>query len=79
MMRHSGFMQTIEQIPDPAKAAITIPVPVLSLAGVPIEQWVFVLSAILTILFIIEKLPKAIMSVRWLYRKIFNKEDGKVE
>jgi hypothetical protein len=68
-------MNVVEQIPDPAKAVITIPVPILSLAGVPIEQWVFALSAILTILFIIEKLPKAWISLVWFYHKLTRKRN----
>lgn len=78
-MRHSGFMQVVEQIPDSVKASVSIPVPVLAFYGVPIEQWVFVLSAILTLLFIIEKLPKAFMSLKWFYRKLFKRDNSEMD
>ncbi len=62
------MIQQIENISDTAKLATATATPVLAMFGVPIEQWVFVLSAILTILFIVEKLPKAFSSVRHMYR-----------
>lgn len=62
------MIQQIENISDTAKLVTATTTPVLSMFGVPIEQWVFVLSAILTVLFIVEKLPKALDSVRRMYR-----------
>lgn len=81
MMRHSGFMQVVEQIPDQYKALAVVPTSVLTLFGFPLEQWVFVLTAVLTIIFIIEKLPKAFMSIKWMWNKIKGKKNknGKVE
>ena len=77
-MRYSEtIIQAVEQIPDSAKTAIVLPAPVFAIAGFPVEQWVFVLSGIFTVLLIIEKIPKALLSIKWLYRKIFRKKyDG---
>lgn len=74
------MMQTVlEQVPDSVKISTSAITPVLAFAGVPIEQWVFVLSAILTCLFIIEKIPKVVESLRWIYLKLkrTGRESGK--
>lgn len=44
-------------IPDHYKAGVSVAPVVLDVAGFPVEQWMFVLSSIVSILFIIEKLP----------------------
>jgi Sec-independent protein translocase protein TatA len=46
-----------EQIPDTLKVATAVSAPVLTFMGVSVEQWTFVLSAVVSILFIVEKLP----------------------
>lgn len=65
MMQH-----ILEQVPDSAKITSVAITPILSLFGVPLEQWVYVLSAIMTILFIIEKIPKVIISLKWMWDRI---------
>lgn len=75
-MRFSNsVIQAVEQIPDSAKTAIVLPAPVFTLMGVPVEQWVFVLSGIFTILLIIEKIPKAYAVVKTAYRKLFKRKN----
>jgi type IV secretory pathway VirB3-like protein len=69
-------MHVVDNVSDSVKMATATVTPVLALAGVPLEQWVFVLSAILTILFIIEKIPKAFVSIMWMYRKIVRKQNA---
>lgn len=59
-----------EHIPDGIKVGVSVSAPALTVAGVPLEQWTFILSAIVSILFIIEKLPMLINRVKQLYMKI---------
>lgn len=50
-------MKSWEDIPDVIKAGVSISPPALTLFGVSVEQWTFVLSGIVSLLFIIEKIP----------------------
>ncbi len=61
------YQHTIEQIPDGLKVATAVSAPVLTFLGVSVEQWTFVLSAIVSLLFIIEKLPVFISRCRQAY------------
>lgn len=72
MIRH-----IVEQVPDSAKITSVAITPILSIFGVPLEQWVYVLSAIMTILFIIEKIPKVIISLKWMWERIKCREPRK--
>jgi hypothetical protein len=65
---------TLDQVPDSIKLSTSALTPVLAFAGVPIEQWVFVLSAILTTLFIIEKIPRVMQSLKWIYLRLKRKK-----
>ena len=66
----NAYQQALENIPDGIKVGTAVSAPVLNLFGVPIEEWTFILSAIVSLLFIIEKLPVFILRcktfVRWL-------------
>ena len=66
----NAYQQALENIPDGIKVGTAVSAPVLNLFGVPIEEWTFILSAIVSVLFIIEKLPIFILRcktfVRWL-------------
>ena len=44
-------------VPDTLKVSTAVAAPVLTFLGVSVEQWTFILSAIVSLLFIIEKLP----------------------
>ena len=57
-------MQILEQIPDQYKVAASVAAPVLTIFGVTLEEWTFILSGIVSLLFIIEKLPKVIKVVK---------------
>ena len=72
-------MQILEQVPDSVKLTAVVTPPVLSFFGIPLQEWVYILSIIMTTLFIIEKIPKAITSLRWIYRKIVYREDAPIK
>lgn len=59
-------MSVLEQIPDSLKlAAATCPT-VLHIWGYPVEQWMYVVSAVVSIMFIIEKSPVVIKNIKML-------------
>ena len=60
------YQQTVEQIPDGIKVATAVSAPALSFLGVSVEDWTFILSAIVSFLFIVEKLPVFISRCRAL-------------
>lgn len=71
-------MQVYENIPESAKLATAVGPAALSLFGVPLEHWILILSAIVSILVIIEKIPKAIESMIKIRNKIWRR-NGKME
>ena len=72
-------MQYLDQIPDGVKITGAVAAPVLTFLGVSVEQWTFVLSAIVSILFIIEKLPIFIRrckeAIQWIRDVRNNKKE----
>lgn len=64
--------EILENIPDAAKVATAVSAPVLTIFGVSVEQWTFVLSAVVSLLFIIEKLPVFIRRCKEFYKVIKN-------
>lgn len=56
----------LDQIPDGAKVAASAAAPVLSLLGLPLQEWTYILSAIVSVLFIIEKTPVLIARIKQL-------------
>lgn len=62
----------LDQIPDGAKVAVSVASPVLSFLGIPVQEWGYVLSAIVSLLFIIEKTPMLIERVKYLIKKVRN-------
>lgn len=60
----------LDQVPDGVKVVASVSTPVLSILGFPVEQWGFVLSAIVAAMFIIEKLPmvihRVVSLVKWI-------------
>ena len=54
----------VEMIPDPIKVGTSVSPAVLTIAGIPVEQWTFILSGIVSVLFIIEKLPRVINVIK---------------
>ena len=72
-------MQYLEQVPDTIKVAAAISAPALTFLGISVEQWTFVLSAVVSILFIIEKLPTFIERCRSFMKWIKNVKRKKQE
>lgn len=64
---------TIENALDTTKVALATSAPVLTFLGIPIDQWTYILSAIVSIFFLIEKSPVVIRRLttfkNWIKRK----------
>jgi len=56
----------IEQVPDSAKVLAAGVAPMASLMGLTVEEWSFVLSGVVALLFIVEKLYRF---YQWARRK----------
>lgn len=65
-------MEVYERIPESAKVAAALGPAALRLFGIPLEQWILILSTVVSILIIIEKIPKAYEAIRTLIKKIRN-------
>lgn len=61
------MQQFLEQVPDTVKVAGAISAPMLSILGVSVEEWTYILSIVVSILFIIEKLPVFIKRCKAFY------------
>ena len=57
-------MHYLDQVPDGVKVGGAVAAPVLQVLGVTVEDWTFILSAVVSILFIIEKMPMLITRTR---------------
>lgn len=68
-------MQVMEQIPDTVKITTALSSSALTFMGLPVEQWMYIMSAIVSLLFILEKLPKAVNSIRLLVKWIKGERD----
>lgn len=51
-------MAFLEQIPDSAKVGVSLSAPALTLLGVSLEDWSYILAMTVSILFIMEKFHK---------------------
>ncbi len=58
------FHEVASQVPDGVKVTTAIAAPALSFLGLSPEEWTYILSAIVSILFIIEKLPMLFQRIR---------------
>jgi len=54
----------VEAVPDSAKVIATAAAPMASLFGLTVEEWSFVLSGVVALLFILEKLYRFYRWVR---------------
>lgn len=64
-------MQVLENVPDSIKVAVSVsPSVSYVFLGLPLETWTYVLSAIVSVMFIIEKLPVFIQRVKQFYNWI---------
>lgn len=64
----------LDQIPDGAKVVGSVAAPILTLFGIPIAEWTYVLSAIVSLLFIIEKSPMLYQKLKDLYEYVKRKK-----
>lgn len=68
---YQQIKEYVEQTPDSIKIAVAAAPPVGTyIFGLSLQEWTYVLSILLTILFIIEKIPKAYASVKLIINKI---------
>ena len=69
----TDLQDAAQSIPDSAKLAAVATAQVLSVMGISLEDWTYILSAIVSVFFILEKLPMVINRVRtfneWVRRK----------
>lgn len=68
-------MDIYEKIPESAKLTTAMGPAALGLFGIPLSEWVLILSIVVSLLVIIEKLPKAWNAVR----RMLGKSDDKTE
>lgn len=61
-----SLQDTLQQIPDSAKIVVATSSSALTLFGIPVEQWMYIMSAVVSLLFIVEKLPMLFTRVRQL-------------
>lgn len=66
-------MNYLEQVPDGVKVTGSLAAPALAFLGISVEDWTYVLSAIVSLMFIIEKLPTIIFRIKTLIRWIDEK------
>lgn len=60
----------IHTVPDELKVGMSVSPPALYLFGVPVQEWTYVLSMVVSILFIIEKSPNVYKKVKsWLEKR----------
>lgn len=69
-------MQWMEHIPDSAKVTLAVAPTTVTLMGVPVEQWTFILSGVVAVLVIIEKLPKAYQVIKGVIKKCIQRING---
>ena len=68
-MQHSDYL---ESIPDSAKLLAAGVPPMASVLGLTVEEWSFVLSGVLALMFIVEKLYRFL---KWAKQKKKKNED----
>jgi hypothetical protein len=61
---------SLDHIHDTVKVGASVAAPGLHFLGVSVEEWTFVLSAVVSILFIIEKMPMLITRLKGFIRWI---------
>lgn len=65
-----NITESWQSIPDSFKVVGGSSPPVLHMFGVPVEQWSFIISIVIGLFYIIEKLPKVLDSIKFMYRKL---------
>lgn len=72
-------MTVLNQVPDSLKVSAATSPTVLIMWGIPIEQWMFVASAVVSIMFVIEKAPVCIKNIRTFINWIKSVKRKKLE
>lgn len=65
-----------ESLPDTIKVAAAASAPLLTVFGITVEEWAFILSAIASIVLVIERIPMVINHIR-MFRSWIRKKTGK--
>lgn len=63
-------MKIVENIPDSVKVLGSVSPPALTFFGIAVQEWTYVLSALISIMFIIEKIPTMYRTFKRLYIKL---------
>jgi hypothetical protein len=71
--------ENLQQVPESAKIIVATGSSALTLLGIPVEQWMYILSGIVSILFIIEKFPIFVERMKQLKRWIKNEDSSSCE
>lgn len=69
-------MDVSNHVPDTVKVAASVSAPTLHFFGITVQEWTYVLSAIVSVLFIIEKLPVLITRLKSLWNWIKRARKG---
>jgi hypothetical protein len=64
------ILDATSQVPDSVKIVAAVSAPTLTLMGISVEQWTFILSGIVSVFFIIEKLPVFCQRMLEAYRGV---------
>ena len=69
-MEKVNFMT--DSVPDSVKVAVSVAAPSLNFMGISVEDWTYILSAVVSLLFILEKTPMLISRIttfiKWIKR-----------
>ncbi len=65
-----------EQLPDTLKVITAASAPLLTVFGMTVEEWAFILSAIASIVLVIERIPMVINRFR-MFKSWIRKKTGK--
>ena len=63
-------MNLYEHVPETIKVSAAVAAPALTIVGYSVEQWTFVLSAIVSLLVIAEKLPGFVKRCKEFVRSV---------
>lgn len=74
-----NIQESLQHVPDSAKIVVATGSSALTLFGIPVEQWMYILSAVVSLLFIIEKMPVFIERMKQFKRWIRNEKDSPSE
>ena len=69
-------MDLYDKIPESAKVTTALGPAALNMFGVPLSEWVLILSICVSVLIIIEHIPKTWKALCYLYSKIKSDKNG---